>query len=233
MSDETTGAIEEGVTPAPEDTDGSGQIEESAAQDQAQEPTPEELKQAIIAIQADRQREKADAEELRKQNLILQGMIERGGRQQQAPEPENLNEIATVADVMNILNKKKAEDMEYRRQERVNQSIANAKAKYKDYTEVIELADDLLKGQPDALAAIMQLNDPAEFAYLLGKSHPNYGKKGNQQVAQDVIARIQANLGQQKLPSASSTGNPPAAKKTKWTPDEVAAEFEKLTGQPL
>jgi hypothetical protein len=78
------------------------------------------------------------------------------------------------------------------------------------------------------LDKIYYSNDPAETAYRFGQMHDAYRGKLEQNLAQDLVGKIQANAQQPK--TLSSVPGTPAKPITQMSDAEIMAEINRMKG---
>jgi len=159
------------------------------------DPSDGQLK-ALIAEREKRQKAEQEREFFRQ--LALQ---QQSTQQQDAYDPDD---IPTYDAVNHMLDEKVRRINQDIRSQQILQMELQAKSKYSDWEDVVVLAKDLAMQNEGLGEAIMRSSNPAETAYLLGKTHPQYAEKQNQRVTQQVADKINNNLN--RPPTLSSMG---------------------------
>ncbi|EAX47550.1 hypothetical protein TcarDRAFT_1285 [Thermosinus carboxydivorans Nor1] len=131
---------------------------------------------------------------LQQQLMQMQEKVAQPAKQQQEEDPlaalvrQQLESalpqyLKPVSEVQQLI-KQMQEEQAIR--QRVIQSEANARAKYPDYDEVVEPVRQRVMSDPDFAKLILQMPDPAEFAYLFA-----LGQQAQAQRLQQGKAKVQ------------------------------------------
>ena len=92
-----------------------------------------------------------------------------------------------------------------------------ARINYKDYDEVLEkYTAPLIRRNPDLLESINRSRNPAETAYRIGQSHPDFIKAQIKSQTGKVADKIQQNATKPKTLSARASGTPRVSGNDKW-----------------
>ena len=201
------------------DETGSGEVEEveeSPAEDDIQENLTEALRQ-----------ERETNARLKNQVDFLTGIAMRQQQQQperrEAPIELDPDEPVTGRMMQEILSRRDQTMNDSARESRIRIFEAVARAKYQDYDEAIDMFHQLTATRPDLKKAIIYGDNPAEDAYLLGKSHPSFIAKLQKKAAVSTVKKVVSNS---KKVSTLAEGSVSKSSKTKGSPD-----FENMSSE--
>jgi hypothetical protein len=156
------------------------------------------------------ERSRAD-EAQRRAEFIERVALNNVPQQYTEPEPEfDPNYIPDNATVDKLIEKRMAPILnQVKDQQLLNQENA-VRTQNPDWDEVFEYYKQIAKEDPEMHNLVMASKNPAQRAYRLGKSHPDYEKKVGQTAAGAVVNRISNNLSSpptlNNINGASQTG---------------------------
>lgn len=195
---------------------------------QTQEPDPASQGQlsALVAEREKRQNAEREREFYRQMAMENQQPV-----QQREPEydPEDL---PTYDAVNQLVDDRVGKIQDQMRSQQLIQMEAQAKTKYPDWESVVLLAEEMSRSNPGLGDAILNSANPAETAYLMGKTHDKYSQIQNQRVTSEVADKITTNLN--TAPTLSNVGSghvPDQGERWKTaTSTDLEAEIARIKG---
>ncbi len=161
------------------------------------------LTEGIKAERLKRQQLEAELAQIRQMVYQQQQMIQPQQQQPKYDDEQYLNYGAMRDEVGNIVEQKVAKAS----QMLMNMSEKIARNTHKDFDVVIEnYTADLVRTNPSLYNYIKDSADPAETAYILGKSHPKYLETQQRTIAEDVAKKINTNANRPKTLASSGVG---------------------------
>jgi hypothetical protein len=137
---------------------------------------------------------------------LLQDVSKPRLQEQRVPEFEyDPDDIPSYRNVDHIVESKLREVKSAQRKMYIDTKVNEARRRYTDYDKVVSLGQQLV-GNNDALARVIldTLEDPAEFVYNLGRSHPSYSASA----PQDVVGKVKKNLNRPNTLNQTTGRNP-------------------------
>lgn len=232
--EEITGVTPEPTSPVAEIVEPS-HVEEPT-QVEPQTPEPELVQDPasqgqLSALVAEREKRQT----VEKEREFYKQMALGQGQQQQPPqnEPQYDPEDLTTYDAVNQMVDNKINGVQEQiRSSQIMQMEQQAKAQYPDWESVIILAEEMARSQPGLGQAILAAENPAETAYMIGKTHTRYSQIQNQRVTSEVADKINSNLN--KTPTLSNVGSgqvPDQGERWKTaTSTDLEAEIARVKG---
>ena len=143
-------------------------------------------------------------------------------------------DLMTVADIRKALGGATSQFQTQLQTQMRDMSERVARIRYTDYDDILEkYTSPLIARRPDLMEVINKSADPAETAYLLGRSHPDFIKTQLAQKTSAVADKIQKNVQKPKTLSARTSGAPRVSADDKYKSMNDAdfdAELERITG---
>jgi hypothetical protein len=235
MSEETNGVVDEVV-------DQNQQYEDSPASDESvqgndYQDDQYDYQDDQVDTQGQQQEEDPNVVALREQNDMLRRQIElmqytqaQGQQQEQDQYPQyDPDDLPTNRQVEEILNQK-LQGIEKTSQERVREmQVQMAQQKYTDYDQVLKLADEVVGNNQELKNAIFASDNPAEVAYRMGQTHPNYLKMSQQKARADVTGKVKNNFNRPNTLSQAGGGKPSTQKDfSSMSKDEFEKEIHRI-----
>lgn len=220
MSDIEEGVVEELPTSEEDLNDSSydeGYEESDDVTDSGSEGTSESERERLLQ------------QRVLEQERIIQLLQDNPQGRQPQEEPEqdyDYDDIPTYEKVESIVDKKTQDFNNAIRQMRIDTKVREARSKYDDYDNVVTLGQQVVGNNKRLAEAILEMDDPAEFVYNLGKSHPQYkpsGKNGS------VVDKVKRNLNKPNTLNQATGGNPSTKKSFKdMSKEELEREIRKV-----
>ena len=217
MSEDQYGVADEGLDQVQDQ-----QFEESPASDesdQGYDDYSEDYQDNQSDGDAQDQGEDPNFVALREQNEMLRRQIElmqySQGReeQQQSNVPEyDPDDLPTNRQVDEIVQQRMQALQQQQRQQTTNFQVQMARQKYSDYDQVIKYADEIVGSNAGLREAIFAADNPAEVAYNLGKSHPDYLKVSQKKARSDIAGKVKNNFNRPNTLSQAGGGKPSTQK---------------------
>ena len=137
------------------------------------------------------------------------------------------DDLLTVSDVKRLLGATRDSSEQAIRTQMRDMSERVARIRYSDYDDVLDnYTAKMIAKNPDLLDAINRSSDPAEAAYLLGRSHPDFVQSQIKASTAKVADKIQKNATKPKTLSARATGTPRVSSDDRYA-SMTDADFEK------
>lgn len=110
---------------------------------------------------------------------------------------------------------------------------AQARKDHPDYDDMIMLADEIVKKNPDLAESLKHYHNPFETAYSWAMSHPSYLEKIKSKGTSEAADQMTRNLNRQRtIAEVGGGGNPPSRPNFKdmavKQPEKLQAMFDKL-----
>ncbi len=209
MIDEEMGEMEESVTPTEEEQFITEDVNtEQIADDitgEVEDQSPEQGNDEVDGLRQGIQAEREKRQKLEGQNEYLQNMI---SQQQQPAQSEETGydpeEYIPAGEVKNLIAEEINGMKSQFRAQTVQGQVEDCKARYSDWDEVYKYAIDLETKSPGLGDALLNTPNPAESAYNLGRSHPDYIKKMIENGTKSTIDKMNQNANSTSLASARS-----------------------------
>lgn len=204
--------------------------EESPVAEPSVGETPEELKVRIDALERERDGIKFDlfTERDRRReaetDIRSKSVASPTAGMTQEEREEWYNSPPTRREIMSELDA--VEDATDQRITAAQQATSEREAKrgHKDFDEVSKLADELLASNPSLKVSLDYSGDYAETKYALGKTHPTFIAKIQEQTRRETIENIQK-AGGRIIRTAGKTGGAGAPN----AEDITAEDFSKMS----
>lgn len=227
---------EDFITGEPEELVPPTNTEEPVIQDEGEGQIPEPVEETpdyageIDGLKQALQEERRSREQLEEKNRFIEQVFQ---QQQRPPEPRapeyDPDDFPTYGGVDQMVESKLGSVKQHFREQQIRSQLDIAKSKYDDYDEVYDLALQMAKSNPDLDKAVMASENPAEMAYNLGRTHPDYLdkllNKKTKETTETVVSQLNKNA---KTPSTLTNTNSGKTAKdiVDWleAPDE---EYEK------
>lgn len=157
----------------------------------------------LQALLAEKERRKQAERQVDYYRNLAEAQGQRQGPQSPSYDPDDL---ASFSSVEQIVNSKVADIQKSMRQQQIDAYESQAKSKYSDFEQVIALAVDISHepGMEGLGQAIMSAPNPAEFAYRIGKTHPQYSSIVTQKATATIADKISQNMN--SAPTLTSAG---------------------------
>ena len=143
-------------------------------------------------------------------------------------------DLMTVADIRKAFGSATSQFQTQMQTQMRDMSERVARIRYTDYDDILEkYTGPLIARRPDLMEVINKSADPAETAYLLGRSHPDFIQAQLSQKTNAVADKIQKNVQKPKTLSARTSGAPRVNADDKYhsmSDADFEAELERLTG---
>ena len=214
MSEEQNGVVDEGL-------DQDQQFEDSPASDESVQSYDDSGDYQDDQGDTGQQQQEVDPNvvALREQNEMLRRQVELlqyGQQQDNQPQQQALyddpEDLPTNRQVEDMVNQRFQSVQEQQKQQTTNFQVQMARQNYSDYDEVIRLADQVVGNNEGLKNAILASQNPAETAYNLGKSHPDYLKMSQQKARADVAGKVKNNFNRPNTLSQAGGGKPSTQK---------------------
>lgn len=143
-------------------------------------------------------------------------------------------DLMTVADIRKALGGATSQMQTQIQTQMRDMTERVARIRYTDYDDVLEnYTAKMIARRPDLMEVINKSADPAETAYLLGRSHPDFIKAQLSQKTNALADKIQKNTQKPRTLSARTSGAPRVSGDDRYNSMSDAdfdAELEKITG---
>lgn len=241
-----------------EDVNGQEIAPVTGAEEEVDEQTTEQIEEApktvpLETFQKIEQRMKQlELDARNKDNAIglLQTQLMQSAQARQRDEEPDLRkgyedvDIPTMPDVMSYVDKainaavgkigntiNERQDVVRRQELAIMES--QARKDHSDYDDMIMLADEIVKKNPDLATSLKNFHNPFETAYSWAMSHPSYLEKIKSKGTTEAGEQIARNLNKQRtIAEVGGGGNPPSRPNFKdmavKQPEKLQAMFDKL-----
>jgi hypothetical protein len=203
-------------------------------EEQVEQAPDRDYKTEYENVQEALRQERSRADEAQRRAEFIERVALNNAPQQQYQEPEpefDPNYIPDNATVDKLIEKRMAPILnQVKDQQLLNQENA-VRTQNPDWDEVFEYYKQIAREDPEMHKLVMASKNPAQRAYRLGKSHPDYEKKIGQTAASTVVNRINNNLSSpptlNNINGASQTGEIDWSKATRA---QVLARAKQIEG---
>lgn len=199
------------------ETDAPVEGESQVEGGELEQSSGEEEIDPMVSLREENEKLRRESELERSKAALLKDLFDsRGGNQ--APMPQkpaeadpfaNLadDDLITAGDYKRTLSQIRKSSEEQIRSLRMEFSETRARDKHADYDDVIETYfADIVRQNPGLLETVMSHKDPAESAYRLAMTHPNFQANVQKATAQKIVKKIQTNANAPKTLGARGGG---------------------------
>ena len=207
-----------------------------------EQPSGEEEIDPMESLRAENEKLRHESELERSKAALLKDLFDsRPGNQmpvqQQQQEVDPFagladDDLITAADYKRTLSSIQTRQEEQIRTLRTEFSEMRARDRHADYDDLIDnYFADLCRQNPGLLQTVMSHKDPAESAYRLAMTHPNYQSNVQKATAKKIVTKIQTNANAPKTLGARGGGmnrTPTSDPSSQMSDDEFERHMQKV-----